>query len=351
MQPTRILLGVMVQHSPLRAAVVGSTGYIGMQCTALLAGHPDVDLVHVVGRSGAGRRYCDVVPGSTIELTIEDRLAPGSADIVLAALPHTVAAGLALAWLSHGATVIDCSADFRLHDAAAYKAWYGVDHPSPDLLNEAVYAMVELHRDRLSCANLISVPGCYPTASLLACVPAIRAGVIEPDIVVDAKSGVSGAGRAATLGNSFAEVNESVHAYGVEGHRHKSEMLEQLHDAAGGDVRLTFVPHLIPMTRGILATAYLRPLPGVTAAQLRDIYADFCATSPFLDYSATPPATKSVTGTNRAAINVGWQDDTAVVTVAIDNLGKGGAGQAVHALNVRFGFDETAGLESRVLWP
>jgi len=178
-----------------------------------------------------------------------------------------------------------------------------------------VYAMVDLHRDRLNCANLISVPGCYPTAALLACVPALRAGLIEPDIVVDAKSGVSGAGRAATLGNSFSEVNESVHAYGVEGHRHKSEMLEQLGDAAGGDVRFTFVPHLIPMTRGILATAYLRPNAGVTAAQLHDLYASFCATSPFLDLVAAPPATKSVTGTNRAAIHVGWQDGVAVVNL------------------------------------
>jgi N-acetyl-gamma-glutamyl-phosphate reductase len=341
----------MTEATPLRAAVVGSTGYIGMQCTALLAGHPEIELSRVLGHSSAGKRYCDVVPGSTVALTIEDGFDPGSVDVVLAALPHTVAAAHASDWLAAGATVIDCSADFRLRDAAAYAMWYGVDHPSPDLLDEAVYAMVELQRDRLTHANLISVPGCYPTAALLACVPALRAGLIEPDIVVDAKSGVSGAGRAAKLGNSFSEVNESVHAYGVEGHRHKSEMLEQLRDAAGTDVRFTFVPHLVPMTRGILATAYLRPGAGVTAAHLRDEYASFCATSPFLNLVATPPATKSVTGTNRAAIHVGWQDGVAVVTVAIDNLGKGGAGQAVHALNVRFGFDETAGLESRVLWP
>jgi N-acetyl-gamma-glutamyl-phosphate reductase len=341
----------MPQTTPIRAAVVGSTGYIGMQCTALLAGHPNVELIRVLGSSSAGRRYCDVVPGSSVELTIEDGLDPGSVDVVVAALPHTIAATRAAEWLSGGAAVIDCSADFRLHSGAAYARWYGVEHPSPDLLDEAVYAMVELHRDRLDCANLISVPGCYPTAALLACVPALRAGLIEPDIIVDAKSGVSGSGRAAKLGNSFAEVNESVHAYGVEGHRHKSEMLEQLGDAAGGDVRFTFVPHLIPMTRGILATAYLRPNAGVNAAHLRDVYSSLCATSPFLDLVSAPPATKSVTGTNRAAIHVGWQDEVAVVTVAIDNLGKGGAGQAVHALNVRFGFDETAGLESRVLWP
>ncbi|HEY6470938.1 MAG TPA: N-acetyl-gamma-glutamyl-phosphate reductase [Candidatus Dormibacteraeota bacterium] len=341
----------MPQGSLLRAAVVGATGYIGQQCTALLAAHPDVELIGVLARSDAGKRYRDVVPGSTVELTIQESFEPGAADVVVAALPHTIAAGLAPGWLSQGATVIDCSADFRLHDPAAYKQWYGVQHATPDLLDEAVYAMVELQRERLASANVISVPGCYPTAALLACAPALRAGVVERDIVVDAKSGVSGAGRAAKLGNSFSEVNESVHAYGVEGHRHKSEMLEQLREASSADVRLTFVPHLIPMTRGILATAYLRPLPGVTAADLRVLYADFCATSPFLDLVATPPPTKSVTGTNRAAIHVGWQDGVAVITVAIDNLGKGGAGQAVHALNVRFGFDETAGLETRVLWP
>jgi N-acetyl-gamma-glutamyl-phosphate reductase len=341
----------MAQTTPLRAAVVGSTGYIGMQCTALLAAHPDVELTRVLGHSSAGKRYCDVVPGSRVELTIEDSLEPGSVDVVMAALPHTVAASLAPGWLAGGATVIDCSADFRLRDAPAYRRWYGVEHPSPDLLDEAVYAMVELQRDRLACANLISVPGCYPTAALLACVPPLRAGLIEPDIIVDAKSGVSGAGREAKVANLFSEVNESVHAYGVAGHRHKSEMLEQLHDAAGGDVQLTFVPHLIPMTRGILATAYLRPRPGVTETAFHDLYSAFCGTSPFLDHVHTPPATKRVTGTNRAAIHAGWQDGTAVVTVAIDNLGKGGGGQAVHAMNVRFGLDETAGLESRVLWP
>ncbi len=341
----------MAQSKPLRAAVVGSTGYIGMQCTALLAGHPDVELTRVLGRSSAGSRYCDVVPGSGVEMIIEDSLDPGAADVIMAALPHTVAASLAPGWLAAGATVIDCSADFRLRDAAAYQQWYGVAHPSPDLLGEAVYAMVELERAHLASANLIAVPGCYPTAALLACVPALRAGLIEPDIVVDAKSGVSGAGREAKVANLFAEVNESVHAYGVAGHRHKSEMLQQLRVAADGDVRFTFVPHLIPMTRGILATAYLRPRPGVTETQFRDVYAAFCATSPFLDHVDRPPATKSVTGTNRAAIHAGWQDGTAVVTVAIDNLGKGGGGQAVHAMNVRFGFDETAGLESRVLWP
>jgi N-acetyl-gamma-glutamyl-phosphate reductase len=344
----------MVQHSPLRAAVVGSTGYIGMQCTALLAGHPEVELTRVVGRSGAGKRYCDVVPGSTVELTIEDGLDPGAADVILAALPHTVAAGLAPGWLSHGATVIDCSADFRLHDAAAYKKWYGVDHPSPDLLDEAVYAMVELQHDRLKSANLISIPGCYPTATLLACAPALRAGVVEPDIVVDAKSGVSGAGRSASLGNSFSEVNESVHAYGVEGHRHKSEMLEQLHDAAGADVRLTFVPHLIPMTRGILATAYARPAaPGLTSAGLLDRYRAFYADEPFVYVVDEPPATKATRGSNAAHVTVRFDERTGTVVAigALDNLVKGASGQAVQAANIVVGLPEATGLSQVGVYP
>ncbi len=167
-------------QAPLRAAVVGSTGYIGMQCTALLAAHPDVELTRVLGHSSAGKRYCDVVPGSTVELVVEDLLDPGSVDVVMAALPHTVAASQAPGWLAGGATLIDCSADFRLRDAAAYQRWYGVEHPAPDLLGEAVYAMVELERERVAGANLISVPGCYPTATLLACVPALRSGLSSP---------------------------------------------------------------------------------------------------------------------------------------------------------------------------
>ena len=197
----------------------------------------------------------------------------------------------------------------------------------------------------------MAVPGCYPTATLLACVPALRGGLVERDVVVDAKSGVSGAGRSPSLGTHFSEVDESVHAYGVAGHRHKSEMLEQLREIAGADVRLTFVPHLIPMTRGILATAYLRPLAGVTHADIEAAYRDFCAGEPFLRYTPQPPATKSVVRTNIAAMHCGWQDGVAVVTVAIDNLVKGAAGQGVQACNVRFGFGETTGLDLAGLWP
>jgi N-acetyl-gamma-glutamyl-phosphate reductase len=170
-------------------------------------------------------------------------------------------------------------------------------------------------------------------------------------MIVDAKSGVSGAGRSPSLGVHYAEVNESVHAYGVGGHRHKAEMLQELRAAAGGEVRLTFVPHLVPMTRGILATAYLRPRPGTGVDQLRELYADFCAGHPCLRYDEAPPSTKSVVGSNLAALNVGWQDGVAVVTCAIDNLLKGAGGQGIQALNLRMGFEETAGLPLHPAWP
>jgi N-acetyl-gamma-glutamyl-phosphate reductase len=271
--------------------------------------------------------------------------------VVIAALPHTVAAAHAPQWLRSGAVVIDLSADFRLRDAATYERWYGVSHPVPQLCDEAVYALCELYREELRSADLIASPGCFPTAALLATVPGLRAGMVEPAIVVDAKSGVSGAGRSPTLGVHFAEVNESVKAYSVAGHRHKAEMLQEMSAAAGTDVDVTFVPHLIPMTRGILATAYLRLKPGADEAGLRDTYRSFCASNPCLRYDDQATPTKSVSGTNLAALNVTMQDGVAVVTCAVDNLVKGGAGQGIQALNLRFGLEETAGLPLHPAWP
>jgi len=337
--------------APVRVAVAGSTGYIGMQCAALLAHHPGVALVRVLGRSHAGERHCDAVPGSDVALRIEDTLDADSADVVVAALPHTVAASHARGWLSAGAVVIDMSADFRLHDPTAYERWYHVQHPAPDLCEEAVYGLTELHRGELRNADLVAVPGCYPTATLLACAPALRARLVETDIVVDAKSGVSGTGRSPSLGSQYAEVNESVRAYGVDGHRHKPEMVQELESIAGGDVRLTFVPHLVPMTRGILVTAYLHPRAGVRDTEIHEAYRNFAAENVFVRIVDSPAPTKTVTGTNNAAIHVGRQDDVLVVTVAIDNLVKGAAGQGVQALNVRFGLHEAAGLGRTPLWP
>jgi N-acetyl-gamma-glutamyl-phosphate reductase len=243
------------------------------------------------------------------------------------------------------------SADFRLRDVDVYERWYGLPHPARELTARAVYALPELHAEQVRGADLLAAPGCYPTAALLATSPALLAGLVEPEVIIDAKSGVSGAGRSASLGTHFSEVNESVHAYGVDGHRHSAEMLQEMSLAAGTAVRVTFVAHLIPMTRGLLATAYLRPRPGVSREQLHAVYAEFCDGRPFLRLDARPPATKSVSGTNLAALHVGWQDGTAVVVCAEDNLLKGGAGQAVQAMNLRFGLGETSGLPMSPQWP
>jgi N-acetyl-gamma-glutamyl-phosphate reductase len=335
----------------LRAAVAGCTGYIGAQCVALLAGHPDVDLVTLLGRSWAGRAYSEAVPGSGVDMTVGDGLDPGDVDVVFAALPHTVAATHAQRWLDAGAVVVDMSADFRLRDSSVYERWYGLAHPAPALGARAVYALVEMAGEELRTADVIAAPGCYPTAALLGALPALHGGLVEPRLVVDAKSGVSGAGRSPSLGVHFAEVNESVHAYGVEGHRHSAEMLAQLERGSTADVSLTFVPHLVPMTRGILATVYLWPLPGTGTEAITRLYRELCDAHPFLRYQESPPATKSVLGSNIAAINCTSQGDTMVVTVAIDNLVKGAAGQGVQAMNVRFGLAETSGLPLVSPWP
>ena len=334
-----------------RVAVAGATGYIGMQCVALAAAHPRLQVTRVLARSTAGQRYPDVVPGSGVDLVIGGDDDAGDAEIVLCALPHTLAASHAAEWLEQGRVVVDMSADFRLRDVGQWERTYRVSHPAPELCRRAVYGLVELHREELRDADLVAAPGCYPTASILAAAPAVRAGLVEPDVVLDCKSGVSGAGRSPTLGVHFSEVNESVHAYAVEGHRHRSEMEQELGLVAGGGVRVTFVPHLVPMTRGILATAYLRPHNGVTHDELRALYDETYGPQPCVRVDASPPRTKSVSGTNVAAVHVGWQDGMAVVTCAVDNLVKGAAGQGIQALNVRMGWDETEGLPLNAAWP
>jgi N-acetyl-gamma-glutamyl-phosphate reductase len=208
-----------------------------------------------------------------------------------------------------------------------------------------------MERDCLRGADLIAAPGCYPTAALLGSLPALRAELVQPRVIVDAKSGVSGAGRSPLPALQFAEANESVRAYQVDGHRHAGEMLSRMRRATGDDVVLTFVPHLVPMTRGILATIYLDPRDGIGAADIATAYGDLAAPEPFLRYQETPPSTKSVVGSNVAAINCTAQGDTAVVTVAIDNLVKGAAGQAVQAMNLRFGRPEAEGLRATSTWP
>ncbi|MEA2643456.1 MAG: N-acetyl-gamma-glutamyl-phosphate reductase [Chloroflexota bacterium] len=270
-------------------------------------------------------------------------------DVVFSCLPHNVGASRAQAWLAAGVRVIDMSADFRLRDTAEYPRWYKQVHPAPALLGKAVLGLPELHERELKGAELIAVPGCYSTASILALAPAVAAGVVGSDIVVDAKSGVSGAGRSPAIGAHFSEVNESIGAYAISGHRHLPEVTQELGALNGKAVRVTFVPHLVPMTRGILVTCYF-DLKG-SVSELHDTYAEFYAGQPFTRVLGQSPTTKLASHSNLFLVNVAAQGEKAVVTGALDNLVKGASGQGVECFNIAFGFDRKTALEMPVQWP
>jgi N-acetyl-gamma-glutamyl-phosphate reductase len=334
----------------VRAAVAGANGYAGMTLVHLLARHPGVELAQLTSRSFAGQPYRAVFPLLDLEGTFIQEPEPSEVDVVFACLPHNVGAVHVAAWLRAGARVIDMSADFRLRDPAQYPRWYRQDHPAPDLLTNAVFGLPELHAAELPAARLVAVPGCHSTAAILGLAPAVQAGLISRDVVVDSKTGVSGAGRSPGLGTHFAEVAESVNAYSIPGHRHSPEVLQELGALASGPApRVTLVTHLIPMVRGILVTCYF-DLGGPPAA-LSEAYAEFYAGHPFTRVVERTPATKLTSHTNLCLINVAAQGDKAVVTAALDNLVKGASGQGVECFNLAFGFDRTEALMGPLQWP
>ena len=363
----------MPPATPVRVGIIGATGYVGGELIRLLAAHPAVELVGLTGRERRGDPVGSVHPHlATTELELESEL-DGEVDAVFLALPHGTAAQRVPELLQRGTTVIDQGPDFRLRDAADYPRWYGFEHPHPELLRSAVYGLPELHRAELVAAGaaqaagtpaLVGSPGCYPTATLLALAPLARAGLIA-DVVVDAKSGVSGAGREAKAEMLFAEVNESVRAYGVFSHRHTAEMEQELGALAAGTagdtgtgdpagVRgLDFLPHLIPMTRGILTACHVRPSRPVSQAELDALYADAYAGEPFVTVVAEPPATGHVLGSNHVRVFVRSDERSGRILAigVIDNLVKGAAGQGVQAFNLVFGLDEAAGLGALPLAP
>ena len=325
--------------------MAGANGYAGMTAVHLLARHPHVELVQLTSRSLAGKPYSEVFPLLELNGEFDAEPVPDGLDVIFSCLPHNVGAAKVESWLEAGLRVIDMSADFRLHDAAQYPRWYRQPHPAPHLLDKAVFGLAELHEDEIKDAQLVAVPGCFSTAAILALAPASSTGLIGSDVVVDAKSGVSGAGRSPGLGVHFSEVNESVHAYAVEGHRHLPEITQEL-DAK---VDVTFVPHLVPMTRGILATCYF-DLRG-SAAKMDDAYREFYAGQPFTRVVDRTPATKQATHSNLCLVHVSSQGRKAVVTAALDNLVKGASGQGVECFNIAFGFERTTALEGPVQWP
>ena len=339
---------------PIKVAIVGATGYAGGELARLLLRHGGVRIVAAVARSHQGEALRDVQPhlhGAPADLVIGTGV--GDAEVVFTALPAGEAAKQAPQWLSDGRRIIDIGSDFRLKDPAAYPKWYGYTHPAPELLAESVYGLTEFARAALPKARIVANPGCYPTASLLALAPASKHGLIDADVIVDAKSGVSGAGHVVDEAFLYGTVDESVRAYGVPKHRHTPEIAQELGVLGGKTHRLTFTPHLIPMTRGLIATCYAPLRAGVTVAQVADAYAESYANEPFVRYVDTFPPTKATLGSNwclvHAVVDV---DNQRLVTVGVlDNLVKGAAGQAIQNLNLMCGLPETTGLEALPLWP
>ena len=335
----------------VKVGIINVTGYVGMELARLLHHHPRVELASITGRSAVGQRLGVVLPHlADIDMVIEPEL--GEVTLVFSVLPHRMSAEAVAEALGRGIKVIDISADFRLKEAEGYQKWYDFAHPAPQLLGEAVYGLVELNRQRITSSRLVANPGCYPTSAILALAPAVREGLIEPDIVIDAKSGVSGAGRTLSMGTHFAEVNENVSAYALEGHRHLPEITQEL----GGlnpalALSVTFVPHLVPMSRGILTTCYARLKSGKQNVQ--EIYREFYRDEPFVRVVDIPPQTKQTLGTNLCLIypTIDPRTERLIVVSCIDNLVKGGAGQAVQSMNLMLGLDEEMSLERSAVYP
>ena len=350
----------------LRVGIVGATGYVGAELIRILTRHPNVDLVGLAGRD----RQDEPIGGhhphlAATDLTVATHLP--EVDAAFLALPHGAAVDLVPDLIAAGTAVIDLGPDFRLRDPDDYPRWYGFEHPRPDLLDVAVYGLPELHRDELQGlmdqeVAIVGSPGCYPTATLLALAPLARAGLIG-DLVVDAKSGVSGAGRDPKPEMMFGEVDQSVKAYGLGGHRHVAEIEQELAyaavdgglepDANPGAIAVDFLPHLIPMVRGILSTNHVRPTRSVSQAQVDALYEASYAREPFVRVVTTPPATKHTTGSNFVHVYVRVDDRTGrIIAIAVeDNLVKGAAGQAVQSFNIVHGLPEMAGLDQHPLAP
>src|SRR5690554_5290160 len=343
----------------IKVAIVGGTGYTGVELLRLLALHPHARVEVITSRSEEGVRVADMYPNlrehyPILTFSVPEVETLTACDVVFFATPHGVAHGLADEILQAGTRVIDLSADFRLEDAEEWSQWYGQPHGAPHLLADAVYGLPEVNREAIKTARLIAVPGCYPTAVQLALLPLVEAGLAETQqIIASCASGVSGAGRGAKIGSLFCEAAENMVAYGVSGHRHLPEIKQGLRRAAGQSVGLTFVPHLVPMIRGIHATLYATVLD--RSLDLQSVYEQRYQNEPFVDVlpAGVCPQTRSVKGANmcRIAVQRPQDGDVVVVMAVIDNLVKGASGQAVQNMNTMFGSEENSGLQTVALIP
>lgn len=340
----------------IRVSVIGATGYAGIELVRLLCSHPEVELVHLVSQSFAEQPISDIYPNfkgildkacSVLDI---DRISEES-DVVFTSLPHGISNRVIPALYRRGKKVIDLSGDFRYKSARVYEEWYGLKHEHPELLRESVYGLPELHRDEIKTARLVGNPGCYPTCAILALAPLVRHQLIDQDsIIIDAKSGATGAGREPSQGLHFCEVDENIKAYKVATHRHTSEMEQELAMLAQREVTLSFTPHLLPVKRGILSTIYANLKKPLTFRDVYSLYSNFYAGEPFITIhgEGSLPEIKHVNGSNRCHIGfvVDGRTKRIVVVAAIDNLIKGAGGQAVQNMNILFGLDETTGLSN-----
>ena len=345
----------------IRVGIIGSTGYAGNELVRLLLQRSDVRIVWYGSHSYIGKRYSDVyrnffrlVDAECLDDNLEQLVE--QVDVVFMATPQGLCASLLTEKVLNKVKVIDLSADFRIKDVSIYEKWYGIEHKSPQFIKEAVYGLCEINRDAIKNARLVANPGCYPTCSTLAIRPVLKGGLIDPkSIIIDAKSGTSGAGRGAKVDNLYCEVNESIKPYGVATHRHTPEIEEQLSYIAGEDVIVSFTPHLTPMNRGILVTAYANLLKRTTYEEVKCFYDDCYCNEPFvrvLDKDICPE-TRNVHGSNYVDVNFRIDERTnrIIMMGAIDNLVKGAAGQAIQNMNLMFGLHEETGLLQVPMFP
>lgn len=342
----------------VKVGIVGGTGYTGVELLRLLASHEEAEVVAITSRAESGRRLDDLYPNLRgiydLAFSEPDVQALAACDVVFFATPHNVAMNLVPELLAAGARVVDLSADYRIRDADLWSDWYGEPHASPELLPEAVYGLPEVNRAQIADASLVACPGCYPTSVQLGFIPLLARGLVDPaHLIASSASGVSGAGRQAKVDNLLTEAADSFKAYGVAGHRHLPEIEQGLADVAGEPVAVTFVPHLLPMIRGIHSTLFAR-LKG-EAGDLQELYEQWYADEPFVDVlpSGMLPQTRTVKGANRCQLAVALPQarDTVVVMAAIDNLVKGASGQAIQNMNIMLGLEESMGLRQVGLLP
>lgn len=342
----------------IKVGIVGGTGYTGVELLRILAHHPQAELRVITSRSEEGVAVADMYPNlrghTDLVFSVPDSKTLGECDVVFFATPHGVAHALADDVLQAGARIVDLSADFRLTDVPTWEAWYNQEHGAPHLLPEAAYGLPELYRQQIVESRLVAVPGCFPTSIELGLLPLVEKGLLQGQrIIADCKTGVSGAGRGAKVGSLLCEASESLHAYGVSGHRHLPEIRQVLSHAAGSPTDVTFIPHLVPMIRGIHATLYCRS--ELSQVELQQLFEQRYADEPFVDVmpAGSQPSTRSVKGSNvcRLAVHKLIDSDQVVILSAIDNLVKGASGQAVQNMNLMFGLPENTGLEHIALMP